>query len=134
MWYFNNKEYNEIHDEKIVGFVYKIIDLVNDKFYIGKKLFFFAKTKQVKGKKKKFKAESDWKTYYGSNDELKQKVIELGANSFRREIIRFCTMKGELSYYESKAIFEEDALLQPNCYNQWISCKITRRHLTKFQL
>ena len=35
---------------------------------IGKKFFWSRKTRQVKGKKKKYLGESDWAKYYGSSD------------------------------------------------------------------
>ncbi len=134
MWYYKNKEYKEIDSEDLIGFVYRITDLKNNRFYIGKKLFHFSKTKQVKKKKKKFKVESDWKTYYGSNDELKAVIAELGTENFKREIIRLCKSKGECSYYETKMIFELDALLKKEYYNSWVSCKIQRNHLLKLQV
>ena len=71
MWYFENEVFDpkpEELDPKVnIGFVYLITNLVNGKKYIGKKLFFSSKSKQVNGKKKKTKVESDWRKYYGSN-------------------------------------------------------------------
>lgn len=133
MWYFKNKEYKEIDSDEWIGFVYRITDIKNNRFYIGKKLFHFSKTKQVKKKKKRFKVESDWKEYYGSNDELKTLVGSEGRENFKREIIRLCRSKGECSYYETKMIFELDALLKKEYYNSWVSCKIQRNHLLKLQ-
>lgn len=116
--------------EGCYGFVYRITNVATDKMYIGKKLFFSQKTRQVKGKKKKYKAESDWKQYYGSNDELLGDVGSLGTNKFLREILKFCKTKGECSYYEAKYQFDEDVLLNPKMYyNSWIMCKIHRKHL-----
>jgi len=112
------------------GFVYMITNVTNDKKYIGKKLFYSQKTKQVKGKKKKYKVESDWKDYFGSNEELLSDVQLLGKNKFFREILKFCCNKGECSYYEAKYQFEYDVLLNPKMYyNSWVMCKIHRKHL-----
>ena len=58
-WIYNGQLVEDTGD--YVGFVYMIENLVNGKAYIGKKLFHFTKTRQVKGKKKKYKVESDWK-------------------------------------------------------------------------
>jgi len=113
-----------------IGFVYMITCLRTNKRYIGKKNFYFAKTKQVKGKKKRFKVESDWKDYYGSNDELNQHVKILGEKNFQREILRFCSSKGEMSYFEAKYQFQYDVLENDQFYNSWISCKIHKKHLT----
>jgi hypothetical protein len=82
--------------------------------YIGKKLSKFSKTtyKTVKlknGNKKrkkiKSKIDSDWQTYYGSNEELKKDVTLNGKENFTREIIHLCKSKGECGYLEAKEQF-----------------------------
>lgn len=113
-----------------IGFVYIITNLRTEKKYIGKKNFYFSKTKQVKGKKKRTKVESDWKEYFGSNEELNHHVNIFGEDQFRREILRFCSSKGEMSYFESKYQFEHNVLESDQYYNSWISCKIHKKHLT----
>lgn len=112
------------------GFVYKITNLVNEKQYIGKKLFWFKKTKMLKGKKKRYLAPSDWKTYYGSSKAVQADVEQYGVDNFRREIIILCKNKGECSYYEAKAQFDSDVLLNPDrYYNDWIICRVHRKHV-----
>jgi len=129
MWYLNKVPLSEL-PEGYYGFVYNITNLETDRQYIGKKLFFSQKTKQVKGKKKKYKAESDWKDYYGSNEELQKDVSQYGYDKFYREILVLCKTKGDCSYYEAKYQFEKDVLLNPErFYNSWIMCKIHRKHL-----
>jgi hypothetical protein len=87
----------------------------------------------VKGKKKKYKAESDWRDYFGSNDQLKKDVVEFGPENFRREILKLCTMQSESSYYEAKYQFDFDVLLYPSqFYNEWLNIKVTRKHLVRF--
>lgn len=113
-----------------VGFVYMITNLRTNKRYIGKKNFYFSKTKQVKGKKKRHKVESDWKDYFGSNEELNHHVNIFGQDQFKREILRFCESKGEMSYFEAKYQFQYDVLESDQFYNSWISCKIHKKHLT----
>ena len=113
-----------------VGFVYMIVNLRTNKRYIGKKNFYFSKTKQVKGKKKRHKVESDWKDYFGSNEELNHHVNIFGQDQFKREILRFCESKGEMSYFEAKYQFQYDVLESDQFYNSWISCKIHKKHLT----
>jgi uncharacterized protein YycO len=76
MWTYKGEIVDEI--APYLGFVYKITNLKTGRMYIGKKLGFFSKTKQVKGKKKKYKVDSDWRDYYGSNDQLLKDVEELG--------------------------------------------------------
>ena len=108
-----------------IGFVYKITNTNDGRFYIGKKLFTRAGRKKVKGKTKKIRVESDWMKYYSSSDELNEDVQKLGKNVFRREILRLCKSKSECTYYEAKYQFELSVLLV-NTYNKWIQCKIRR--------
>ena len=112
------------------GFVYEIVNIATQKAYIGKKLFWFKKTKIIKGKKKRYLSPSDWQTYYGSSLSLQKDILETGVDNFRRTIIMMCHNKGECSYYEAKAQFEHNVLLEPDrYYNEWINCKIHRKHL-----
>jgi hypothetical protein len=129
-WKFKqNQIITEIPEGKY-GFVYKIVNNVSGREYIGKKFFYFQKTRQVKGKKKKYKAESDWKDYYGSNEELLKDVELLGKDNFERYILYLCKSKGECTYFESKCQFELDVLLYPEkYYNTWIMCKVHRKHI-----
>lgn len=129
MWYYNNKPYEEVSDPKLTGFVYKITNIKNGRMYIGKKTFWMTKTKQVNKKKKKYKAESDWKEYYGSNEELQKDVEKLGPDCFRRDILHLCTTKGEASYLEAKEQFATDCILSPNYYNVWLSVRVRASHV-----
>ena len=61
-WKYNGEEFTEDLIGDNYGFVYEIINLTNNKKYIGKKFFYSAKTKQVKGKKKKYKVSSNLQT------------------------------------------------------------------------
>jgi hypothetical protein len=128
MWFYNNVEFTDIGE--YVGFVYLITNLTNDRKYIGKKNFYFSKTRTIKGKRKRTKVESDWKTYYGSNKELQEDVEALGAHNFKREILRLCKSKGEFGYFEAKYQFQNNVLETDEYYNSWISCKIHKKHLT----
>lgn len=127
-WIYKGEVVEEIGN--YIGFVYMITNLRTERKYIGKKNFYFSKTKQLKGKKKKYKVESDWKDYFGSNEELNHHVNIFGQDSFRREILRFCSSKGEMSYFEAKYQFQNDVLESDQWYNSWISCKIHKKHLT----
>jgi hypothetical protein len=128
MWFYNGEYIDNPGD--YVGFVYLITNQINNRKYIGKKNFYFSKTRQVKGKKKRYKVESDWQDYYGSNKELATDVEKLGKENFKREILKLCTTKGEFSYFEAKYQFQYDVLLHPNeWYNGWISCRVRSSHL-----
>jgi len=128
-WYYKGLPFEEPSEEHY-GFVYEITNLTNQKTYIGKKLFWFKKTKMLKGKKKRYLAPSDWKSYYGSSKLLNEDVEKLGVDSFRRDIIMLCKNKGECSYFEAKAQFDHSVLYHPDrYYNDWIICRVHRKHI-----
>lgn len=130
-WIYEGNILEEV-DPSYVGFVYLITNKLNGRQYIGKKLLNFKKTKIVKGKKKKFTVESDWKVYFGSSEELKSDIALHGEDNFERKILKFCKSKGECSYYEAKYQFEYDVLLESDkFYNSWISVRVRRSHLVK---
>lgn len=131
MWYYNNEPFEDIGE--YVGFVYLITNLTNNKKYIGKKIFHFTKTKQVKKKKKRVKVESDWKEYFGSNKNLNEDVESLGKENFKREILRLCRTKGECSYFEAKEQFERNALLLDEYYNEYMLLRVSKSHLTSLK-
>ena len=132
MWYYNNEVY-EAYDEQYVGFVYLITDLSNNKKYVGKKLFWSTrKLPPLKGQKRRRtkKVESDWQNYYGSSEEVKLLVEESGRDRFKREIIRLCKTKGEMSYFEAKEQFDREVLFSDEYYNEFIGCKIHSKHVS----
>lgn len=128
MWIYNDKPFEDIAD--YVGFVYVIENLTTGRKYLGKKNFYFSKTRSVKGKKKRFKVESDWRDYYGSNKELLADVDSLGKENFKREIVRLCKSKGEFGYWEARLQFQYNVLETDDWYNTWIMVRIHKKHLT----
>ena len=131
-WYY---EESALIDESVlepyVGFVYQITNVTSGRKYIGKKLLKFRKSKQVKGKRKKFLVDSDWRDYWGSNKTLISDVQTFGEVSFKREILRLCKSKGECNYFEAKLQFQLLALESDDYYNDWIMVKVHRSHLKK---
>jgi len=128
-WEFNGVDFTESMIGDNCGFVYEITNLTNNKKYIGKKLFHFSKTKQVKGKKKRYKTSSDWQTYYGSNDLLQKDVILLGRENFSRKILHLCESKGECSYLEAKEQFHNNVMEGDGYYNSWIMVRVRKSHI-----
>ena len=126
LWYYNNKIVEEL-PEGTVGFVYLITNLTNNRKYIGKKLAQFKRTKPpLKGRKNKRRStiESDWREYYGSSDELAADDAELGPQSFKREILFYCTSKSELSYVEAREQFNHKVLESDEWYNGHIRVRV----------
>ena len=125
-WTYQGKQVEEISEEYI-GFVYLITNLTNGKKYIGKKLAKFKVTKKpLKGKKNKRRStkESDWRTYWGSSDHLNADVEQLGPENFTREILYYCTSRGELSYLEAKEQFDRKVLETEEYYNGIINVRV----------
>lgn len=128
-WFFNGTEFSAEPPDGSVGFIYMITRLDSGRKYIGKKLLKFSRTKTIAGKKKKVAVASDWKTYYGQNTELQEEVKTLGADKFRREILKFCFSKSECNYEETSMIFQHRALLTDDYYNSWVQCRVTKKHV-----
>lgn len=131
-WLYEGQPFDSDMIGDYVGFVYLITNLDNDKKYIGKKWFWSTKKlPPLKGKKRKRTVvkESDWKQYYGSSEEVKLLLEQLGKDNFKREILRLCKTKGECTYYEAKLQFDFDVLLRDDYYNEFIGCKIHSKHL-----
>jgi hypothetical protein len=131
-WQYNRKDFTEDLIGDNYGFVYQITNLANNKKYIGKKFFYSTKTKQIKGKKKKVKVPSDWQTYYGSSDTLKQDVLQYGLENFKREIIHLCKSKGECGYLEAKEQFTNNVLESDDYYNTWIMVRVRKSHIKDY--
>lgn len=130
-WLYNKEPVNEI-PEGSYSFVYLITNLTSGRKYIGKKLFWFTKTKVIKGKKKKIKSESDWKDYWSSSDEVNKDVELLGKENFIREILHMCPNKGTASYFEAKEQMINEVLEYPDkWYNGQIQCRVHRNHIKK---
>lgn len=126
--------------EGSIGFIYLITNKMTGRMYVGKKKATFTKTsykmvtlKNGTKKRKKIKTEvaSDWETYFGSNTELQKDVETHGAENFSREILRFCTTLGEMSYWETYEIFVRHAVALPTYYNTWVSVRVRSDHLPK---
>lgn len=136
-WYYQGNLIEEL-PETCVGFVYLITNSTTGRKYIGKKLAKFAKTsykmvKQKNGIKKKkkirTKVDSDWRDYYGSNEELKKDVTTLGSENFTREILHYCNTKAHTSYLEAKEQFDRKVLETTDYYNGQISVRVHGSHI-----
>lgn len=129
MWLYCGKELTDQDVEGYYGFIYQIECLVNSKLYLGRKYFTKAGTRQVKGKKKKTRRQSDWKDYYGSSSRLQEDIERFGKDNFVRTIVRLCKTRGETNYWEAKLQFEHSVLESDKYYNDNILVKFTRRNI-----
>lgn len=138
-WLFENNSVSVL-PEDCVGFVYMITNQLSGRKYIGKKLAKFSRTtyKTVKlknGKKKrkkiKGKIESDWQTYWGSNEQLNRDILDLGPENFRREILFYCRSKAECSYVEAREQFAQRVLESDDWYNGHIQVRVHGSHIRR---
>lgn len=128
----SGNEARELTEEDIkgyYGFIYVIENQIDQKAYIGRKYFTKASTRQVKGKKRKTRKESDWKDYYGSSPRLLEDIEKLGKENFKRTVIRLCKTRGETNYWEAKYQFLLGVLESDDFYNDNILVKFTRRNI-----
>ena len=128
-WTYQNKLFTENDIDNNYGFVYSIENTLTNRKYIGKKLFWSSKTKQVNKKKKRYKAPSDWQDYYGSSNELNKDVEDLGKEHFTREILYFCKSKAECSYIEAREQFTHRVLESADYYNGHIQVRVHGSHI-----
>jgi len=107
------KYWDVLNPEDNFGFVYKITNLTDGKFYIGKKVFWNNKKHKLtkkqlaeqtgpgrKSSHEIIRTESDWKTYWGSNKQLLADIKTLGEDHFECLILQVCKTKKQLTYYE----------------------------------
>lgn len=138
IWLFQNQPLNS-PPQNATAFVYLIYNPTTNKSYIGKKQFYTKKITQKTitqkdgskiVKKKKISTESDWKLYNGSNTTL---IEHAKIHTLQKTILHICYSKSQASYLELKEQMIRDVILSPLYYNDWVSAKITRKHLQKFQ-
>lgn len=132
MWLFKGKEFkSEDIPEGAIGFVYRITNPSGQK-YIGQKRFWKPVVRPpLKGqtRKRRSVAESDWKTYVGSSEEVKRQVKELGLENFVREILEICYSKGMLSYTELEQQVINRVLFDDTYLNGIIQTRINKTHV-----
>jgi hypothetical protein len=138
-WLFESKIIEAL-PEDCVGFVYLITNNLTGRKYIGKKLAKFSRTTykvvklkngNKKRKKIKGKIESDWQTYYGSNEQLNKDIAQLGSENFTREILYYCRSKAECSYIEAREQFSKRVLESDDWYNGHIQVRVHGSHIRK---
>lgn len=128
--------------ENCVGFVYKITNIKTGKFYIGKKSLYSNVRKKLTKKelaeysgpgrkptKKLVTSESNWLDYWGSNKGILQEIKEEGTDSFRKEILKFCFNKKQLTYWEVHYQCVNEVLLTDKSYNDNVLAKFFRKDL-----
>ena len=135
-WTYQSKVVEELPKD-CEAFVYIITNLITHQKYVGKKLAKFKTTKKpLKGRKNKRRGtkESDWKTYWGSSEQLHDDILKLGEHRFTREILYYCPSRGVASYLEAKEQFERKVLESDEYYNGIINVRIGGSKILKESL
>ena len=148
-WTYNGKYITKLSDmpENVFGFIYKITNGKTGQFYIGKKQVVSIRKRKF-GKKetaalqdkrmKKYEMvtkESDWSSYRSSNKEVTNWFITDGIpnedinDQLKLEILRFCTNKKSLTYYELQEQFAHDVLGDELSLNDNLLGKFFRKDL-----
>ena len=133
MWLYNDKEISSIEDmpENTFGFIYEVEHIPTGLKYLGKKVLYFNRTlPPLKGQKRKRKVvkESDWKSYVGSQEEVKKLLKEGELLDFKRKILTFVPTKKLLTYFENKLLFEK-GVLEPG--SKYLNSNIEGRYYKK---
>lgn len=140
-WNFEGKQITCVGDmpEGAIAFIYRIDNLTTGKYYVGRKTFAGNKKKKLTVKekllpennRKTFKYEfcesPGWKSYCGSNILLKSEVKS--GHKIVKTILRFCYTKAEITLEETRELICGGVLEDELSYNDWVSCKIFKRHL-----
>lgn len=143
MWLYKDKQINELSDmpePQPFGFIYEVTHVPTGRKYLGKKQLISIQNKPLgkkelaaltdkrASKKKQVIKESDWKTYYGSNPEIKSLIKEGKQLEFKREILMFVPTKKLLTYYENKFLFINE-VIEP--HTNYINDNIEGRYFKK---
>lgn len=122
MWLYQGETIASVEQmpEGTIGFIYVIQNTDTNQWYIGKKSLYSLRTlPPLKGEKRKRKVtkESDWRRYQSSNLTVRAWISPI------KTILKYCTTKKQLTYWENKALYCKDALLDDKCLNDNISGK-----------
>jgi hypothetical protein len=130
-WLYQGKVFETENIEEYFGFVYLIECLENNRKYLGRKYFWSFRT--PKGKKRKVKQESSWKSYYGSCPELKEDIKKLGKNKFQRTILSLHKTLGKTNYEETRMLFLNNVLTESldSCTPAYYNSNILSRYYKK---
>ena len=130
-WTYEGSTFTSDDIDNFFGFVYRITNLQNGREYIGRKYFW--KFRTPRGKKRKVKSESDWKNYYGSSEELKEEIQQLGRHNLSRVILSLHKTAGKTNFEETRQLFVNGVLTEqlddgtPRYYNSNILSRYFRK-------
>ena len=119
-----------------IGIIYRIENLDTGKYYIGRRTVCGNKKRKLTLSEKKLPENSrktfkyveheykGWQEYNGSCEPLLEDIKK--GDNYRKEIVKFCFTKKQLTAWELKYILC-DCFLDDNCYNGNIMGKIFKK-------
>ena len=131
-WMYKGRPFTSEKIKDYYGFLYLIENKLTGRKYVGRK--YFVQKRKPKGGKRRVTSESDWKKYYGSNDQLKADVKEFGKENFSRKILSLHKTVGKTNYAETEALFKYNVLREkmdngePLYYNDNILGRYFKKH------
>tara|TARA_Y100000361_G_C10843434_1_gene180677 strand:- start:6 stop:425 length:420 start_codon:yes stop_codon:yes gene_type:complete len=136
MWLYKEEVIDSIEKmpKNTFGFIYEVCYIPTNEKYLGKKVLQFnKKLPPLKGFKRKRKVvvESDWQTYYGSHQKIKNLLKEGKQDNFKRTILEFAFNKKNLTYLETKYLFSNHVLENTEYINDNILGKFFRKDLVE---
>ena len=130
-WTYQGTTFTSDDIDNFFGFVYRITNIKTGRQDIGRKYFW--KFRTPRGKKRKVKSESDWKKYYGSSEELKEEIQQLGRHNFSRVMLSLHKTAGKTNFEETRQLFVNGVLTEqlddgtPRYYNSNILSRYFRK-------
>ena len=131
-WMYKGRPFTTEKIKDYYGFLYLIENKLTGRKYVGRK--YFVQKRKPKGGKRRVTSESDWKKYYGSNEQLKADAKEFGKEKFSRKILSLHKTVGKTNYAETEALFKYNVLREkmdngsPMYYNDNILGRYFKKH------
>ena len=131
-WMYKGRPFTTEKIKDYYGFLYLIENKLTGRKYIGRK--YFVQKRKPKGGKRRVTSESDWKKYYGSNEQLKADAKDFGKEKFSRKILSLHKTVGKTNYAETEALFKYNVLREkmdngsPMYYNDNILGRYFKKH------
>lgn len=118
-WKYRGKPVKNIDISTFAGFVYKIVNKIDGREYIGMKYTMMKRDRKM--------VESKWRQYKSSCKNLKNDIDELGIDNFEFIIMKYCTSRAHTRYQELKQQIKLGVIEPHNRGKYYNQCITTTR-------